>query len=148
MTEILFYHLEQKPLEQVLPILLEKSLQRGWQCAVQVGDETKLTQIDKSLWTYSDESFLPHGVFVEDGENQHPILLCLGVQNPNNAQVRFYVAGAIPTGEGGYERLVFMFDGHNPDAVTAARTAWKTLSADHDTTYWQQDSNGRWSKKA
>lgn len=148
MTDILFYHLEQKPLGQVLPILLEKSLQRGWKCAVQIGEEAKVAELDKALWTYNLESFLPHGIYVEDGENQHPILLCQGDQNPNNAQVRFFVAGAVPDGGGDYERLVFMFDGHEPEKVIAARVAWKALSPDHDTTYWQQDHNGSWSKKA
>ena len=31
MTEIRFYHLTRKTLEQVLPELLEKTLARGWQ---------------------------------------------------------------------------------------------------------------------
>lgn len=35
MTEILFYHLQQQPLEKVLPTLLEKSLERGWRVVVQ-----------------------------------------------------------------------------------------------------------------
>src|SRR4051812_37814081 len=35
MTEILFYHLQQKPLEAVLPTLIEKSLERGWRAVVQ-----------------------------------------------------------------------------------------------------------------
>ena len=35
MTEILFYHLERQPLEDVLPRLLERSLERGWKVVVQ-----------------------------------------------------------------------------------------------------------------
>ena len=37
MTEILFYHLEAQPLEKVLPVLLEKSLERGWSAIVEAG---------------------------------------------------------------------------------------------------------------
>ena len=147
MTEILFYHLEQKPLEQVLPLLLEKSLERDWTCVVQSGAGDNLAALDKALWTFREESFLPHGIFVQDGENNHPVLLCNGDENPNDAHVRFFVKGAVPDGEGAYQRLVFMFDGHDPEAVNAARVAWKTLSSKHQTTYWQQELSGKWVKK-
>ena len=61
MTEILFYHLQRQPLEKVLPSLLEKSLERGWQAAIQAVSEERLQALDDGLWTYADESFLPHG---------------------------------------------------------------------------------------
>ncbi len=161
MTEILFYHLEHRPLEEVLPILLEKSLERGWRAMVQVGQKTTLQALDKALWTFRDDSFLPHAIAGQpsgaggaDQTSQElsaiPVLLCGGEENPNAAQIRFYVGGAVPD-EGKtetYERIVFLFDGHDPDAVNAARAAWKSLSAKHDTTYWQQEPAGRWVKKA
>ena len=34
MTETLFYHLERRSLEDILPGLVEKSLQRGWRAAI------------------------------------------------------------------------------------------------------------------
>ena len=34
-TEVFFYHLESRTLEQVLPALLERSLERGWRAGVQ-----------------------------------------------------------------------------------------------------------------
>ncbi len=156
MTEILFYHLEQRPLEHVLPVLLQKSIERGWKCVVQIGDSKKAAALDKALWTFSNVSFLPHGLYIEDGENNHPILLCSGGEsadiNPNEAEARFFVHGAVPDTQSNtinsYQRLVFMFSGHNPEAVSEARLAWKNLSTDHQTTYWQQDQNGKWLKKA
>ncbi len=147
MTEILFYHLEQRSLEQVLPVLLEKTLEKNWRAVVELGSAERIEALDTALWTYSDDSFLPH--CIADGQTSplQPIILCADDTNPNNAQVRFFVDRALPrTGEG-YERLVFMFDGHDPDAVSEARTAWKELSGEHQTTYWQQDQNGRWTKK-
>ena len=39
MTEVLFYHLENQPVERVLPPLLEKSLERGWRVVVQAASE-------------------------------------------------------------------------------------------------------------
>lgn len=148
MTEILFYHLEQRPAEAVLPLLLEKTLERGWRAAVQVGDVAELDALDAALWTYRDDSFLPHGMGEGDHAAEHPIALVADKSNANNAQIRFFVKGAVPIEVGDYERLVFMFDGHNPDAVTRARQAWKALKPDHQLTYWQQEPNGKWAKKA
>ena len=34
MTEVLFYHLTESRLEDALPALLEKSLERGWRVVV------------------------------------------------------------------------------------------------------------------
>ena len=68
--------------------------------------------------------------------------------NANAATVRFFVDRAVPQTAEGYNRVVYMFSGHDPDAVTEARVAWKALQAGNELTYWQQDDGGRWVKKA
>lgn len=147
MTEILFYHLETQPLERVLPVLLEKSLERGWHVVVEAGSEERADAIDHALWTYRDDSFLPHSRSGGDADHLQPVLITTRPHNPNNAEVRFFVDRAVPqTGEG-YQRVVFMFSGHDPDAVTEARTAWKALRDGNEVTYWQQEPGGRWVKK-
>ncbi|MGG2476032.1 DNA polymerase III subunit chi, partial [Rhizobium sp. BR5] len=60
MTEILFYHLTESKLEDALPPLLEKSLERGWKVAIQTVDEERRDFLDTHLWTFRDDSFLPH----------------------------------------------------------------------------------------
>jgi DNA polymerase-3 subunit chi len=42
MTEVLFYHLQRRPLESALPQLLEKSLERGWRVIVQAATEERI----------------------------------------------------------------------------------------------------------
>ena len=149
MTELFFYHLETRPLESVLPALLEKTLERGWRAVVEVGSTERLETLDAALWTFSDDSFLPHDIARgEDGDATQPVLLTGGGENPNGAAIRFFVDRATPRDLEGYERLVYIFNGHDPDAVTEARDIWRTLKSTYDLTYWQQDSAGRWSKKA
>jgi DNA polymerase IIIc chi subunit len=60
MTEVLLYHLQDVSLESVLPSLLEKSLERGWRVVVQSTSEERADALDAHLWTYRDDSFLPH----------------------------------------------------------------------------------------
>jgi len=148
LADVLFYHLEQRPLEAVIPQLLEKTLERGWRAVIEVGSTERAEALDAHLWTYRDDSFLAHGVAGDEADQHQPILITTGNDNPNGAAVRFFVDGAVPQSADGYQRIVFMFSGHDPDAVAAARVAWKGLREGNAVTYWQQDPNGRWLKKA
>src|SRR5262245_2785413 len=125
MTEILFYHLQQQPLEKVLPTLLEKSLERGWRVVVQASSEERVDALDSHLWTYRDDAFLPHGTWRESDAREQPVLLTVKDDNPNAAVVRFLVDGAaVPDDADTYQRLVLLFNGEDPEAVAAARERW------------------------
>jgi DNA polymerase III subunit chi len=147
MSEILFYHLEGQPLERVLPQLVEKTLERGWRAMIETSNQARAEAIDALLWTYRDDSFVPHGIMGEETDPDQPVLIATGSDNPNSAQVRFFVDRAVPQSADGYTRIVYLFSGHDPDAVTEARVAWKALQEGNELTYWQQDANGRWVKK-
>jgi DNA polymerase III subunit chi len=148
MAEILFYHLETRPLEAVVPLLLEKTLERGWRAVVEVGSRERAEALDAHLWTYRDDSFLAHGLAGEETDALQPVLLTTGDENPNGANVRFFVDRAVPQSSEGYERLVYLFSGLDPDALAEARLAWRALKPGNDVTYWQQEADGRWVKKA
>lgn len=148
-TEVLFYHLQRAPLERVLPDLLERSLQRGWRAVVQASTSERLDALDTMLWTYRDESFLPHGTAREGDAERQPVYLTTAEDNPNGAAIRFFVEGADAADLAPYERAVYLFDGHDPDAVDRARGQWTAAkAAGHAVTYWQQNERGRWEKKA
>lgn len=150
MTDVLFYHLESQPLERVLPQLLEKTLERGWRAIVETSSVERANAIDALLWTYRDESFLPHGIAGGDeaSDANQPVLIVMDDSNANGATVRFFVDRTVPQSAEGYERIVYLFSGHDPDAVTEARIAWRTLLEGNTLTYWQQDDGGKWVKKA
>lgn len=149
MTEVTFYHLERQPLERVLPELLEKCLERQWRVVVQVGSEERAQALDAHLWTYRDDGFLPHGTVKDGHASAQPVFLTSGTDNPNRATVRFLADGAETTDFTGYERVILLFDGNDPDAVERARESWKAATtAGHAATYWQQSAAGRWEKRA
>lgn len=150
MTEILFYHLHRQPIERVLPTLIEKSLERGWRVVVQAASEERVETLDSHLWTYRDDSFLPHGVWREAGASDQPVLLTVNDDNPNGAAIRFLIDGvAVPKDASAYERIVLLFDGEDPDALDQARARWtEAKQSGLDVTYWQMDDSGRWQRKA
>lgn len=149
MAEALFYHLEHFPLERVLPSLIEKSLERNWRVIVRSGSQERLDALDLHLWTYRDDSFLPHGTAKEGPAEAHPIYLTLDNDNPNGAHVLFLVDGADFGTDGDFERIVYLFDGRDEDSLGKARTGWKDAkNSGLATTYWQQEQGGRWVKRA
>lgn len=150
MTDVLFYHLQNQPLERVLPVLLEKSVERGWKVVVEATSPERVEALDALLWTYDDESFLPHGTDRESDAALQPVLITAKAERANGGSVRFLVDGApLPADMETYERIVLLFDGNDPDAVDQARIHWRTArGAGHDCTYWQQDEAGRWGKRA
>jgi DNA polymerase-3 subunit chi len=149
MTEVLFYHLQDASLDGVLPPLLEKSLERGWRVVVQSTSEERVDALDAHLWTYRDDSFLPHATWrVADARDQ-PIVLAVEESNPNQASVRFLIDNAaLPADSERYDRVVLVFNGDDADAVAAARAAWKdSKSRGFEVTYWQPDERGRWQRR-
>lgn len=147
--DVVFYHLTETTLEEALPSLVEKSLERGWRVAIQTGTEEQRDALDMRLWAYADDSFIPHGLDIELNPEQQPVLLTTGTENINNAVIRFLVDGAEPGPLDGYQRAGFLFDGHDMAQVQAAREHWKMMkAAGHSVTYWQQGPDRRWVKKA
>jgi DNA polymerase-3 subunit chi len=149
MTPVYFYHLERRPLEQVLPRLLTTSLERGWRVVVQAGSEERVEALAALLWSFDDESFLPHGTKLDGAPELQPVWITAVDENPNQANVRFYVDGAEAGEISGLDRAVIMFDGNDAEALNRARAGWKRFRSEgHNVSYYQQDDQGRWQNQA
>jgi len=152
MTEVLFYHLEKRSLDDVLPELVERALALKWRALVRTESADRAQAIDTLLWTFSDESFLPHAQLGEGDAASQPVLITVEPGNPNRADVLFLVGGAIPPiwndDALSFSRVAVLFDGRDPAALSAARAAWaQAREFGHDTTYWKQSAQGKWGKQ-
>lgn len=150
MAEVLFYHLTDRPLEDVLPEMLERCLARDWRAVVRAATPERAEALSRHLWTYREDSFLPHGT-AEDGPGEaQPVYLTAGEDLPNTPDVLFLVDGADepPEGMARFTRVALLFDGHDEAAVSAARECWKSVTAAGlPAAYWAQE-RGSWVKKA
>ncbi len=147
MPEAAFYHLERSDLEAALPPLLEKCLERGWRALVLGGSAERLDLLDEALWTWRDESFLPHG---RDGRAaaRQPVLLTQKPINANAAKALFLIDGAESFGLSSFERVSALFDGRDEAALAHARALWRRLKDDGlAATYWRQAADGSWTKQ-
>jgi DNA polymerase-3 subunit chi len=152
--QIWFYQLRDAPLERVLPVLIERALDRGWKCVVQAASIELLGEIDDLLWTYSDASFIAHATAQEgDGEWQ-AVYLTHATDNPNQAAARFFVEGAAvaPALEDKqaqcYQRCLVLFNGGDQEQLENARRQWAELkAAGHDLAYFREEADGQWRQK-
>lgn len=151
MTETLFYHLERRALEDILPGLVEKSLARGWRAAIKTDSSERSDALDTLLWTYDDQSFLAHAQLGDGEAAEQPVLITVEEGNPNSAQIVFYVGGAMPSDWeqlNDLARVVLLFDGRDEAALAKARGAWKDAKgAGFDVTYWKETANGKFEKQ-
>jgi len=133
-----FYHLTDLPLERVLPSICQSLIAAGERVLI-VADEPLLTKLDEQLWTYSGESFLPHGRARAEAQ---PILLSTEPDAPNGARAIAIADGRWRDEARGFERAYYFFDSAGLDG---ARSLWRTLSAapDVEPRYWKQ-VEGKW----
>lgn len=150
MAEVLFYHLSTSSVEQALPDLLERALARGWRAILRCGSAPALAMLDTVLWTYRDDSFLPHGTAEAGRAALQPVYLTTGGENPNGAEILILALGArldIAEAER-FRRICVLFEADDAAAVAAARDDWKAAqAAGLAVRYWTQEG-GRWVEKA
>ena len=150
MTEFWFYHMQQSPLEQVLPDILEKTTAKGWRSVAKIGplrgDETaEMKRLDEFLWTYRKDAFLPHGRDDEPLADRHPIRLSTDAISVENADVVLLMNGAEMDDVQGAIRCITLLDGADEQDRKIARARWKKAKDDgHKTAYWRQNDHGKW----
>ncbi len=151
MSRVDFYHLQSKKLEDVLPKLLEKAYGVGKKAVVRVGNSERVEFLNSMLWTYDEQSFLPHGSKKDGAADMQPIWLTADNDVPNKAEFLFLVDGASAELEeiSNFERVFNIFDGNLNEALEKARAFWKELKNQGvEVFYWQQNANGSWQQKA
>ena len=151
MSRVDFYHLQNQTLENVLPKLLEKAYETGKKIKIKVGNEERVEFINTFLWTFDDQSFIPHGSKKDGFGEMQPIWISANDDIPNEATMLFLVYGAKAETDyvQQFERVFNIFDGNSETAVNEARVFWKALkTAGIEIYYWQQEDNGRWKQKA
>lgn len=149
MTEIRFYHLQKQTLDQALPLILEKAYASGQPILVKLESASEVERMNTHLWSYAPHTFLPHGSAKNGNADKQPIWLTDKDTNDNNAKILILTQGKTEENVDTYNLVCEMLNGHDENAISAARIRWKEYtSAGHDVTYWYQSESGKWEKKA
>ncbi len=137
-----FYHLERSPLEKVLPSICEKVLGAGGKLLI-VADQEQLAGLDRQLWDYAPDSFLPHGTADRPAAEHQPILLSSATEATNGAANIALADGRWRDEALAFERVFYFFDAAHRDE---ARDCWRKLKdrPELERRYWKQDDRGKW----
>lgn len=139
-----FYHIEQGSLDAAIAPLIEKCLERKWRVVV-AGHEETVERLDRALWTWRDDSFVPHGRARADAD-RHPVLLSTEAIPTNSAKVAVLLDGS-DAHAALFERVMVVFDGQDETARAKARQQYKTaLDGGVTARYFQQEKGG-WTEK-
>jgi len=142
-----FYHLTATPLERALPNIAQRVLGSGERLLIVSENEAQRGAIDRQLWSFTPDSFLPHAQAGAEDDAEQPVLIASEVAPANAAKHVALIDGKWRDDALAFDRAFHFFDG---DTVAAAREAWKAL-ADRDGVerrYWKQDETGRWQQAA
>lgn len=149
MSDVWFYHLQRASLADTLPRLVAKARAAGWRVAVRATSEERRDALDDLLWTFEEDSFLPHVTDADPDAAREAVVIQAGDSDLNAPHCLVLVDGApLPADPARYERVVLIFDGNDEEATADARARWKTVkAAGGQASYWAQDEGGRWVKK-
>ena len=148
MVEFAFYHLQRTALEPALGRLLERVLASGQRAVVRAASADRVEALNRALWTFGRDSFLPHGSRSDGFAEDQPVFLTDEADYPNGASVLVLVDGVETDPAPQFSRCLYLFDGNDPQAVERARAFWsKRREQGAPVTYWQQTERG-WQKAA
>lgn len=141
-----FYHLTVQPLDRVLPRIAERVVEGGGRLLVVADGAEQRAAIDRLLWTYAPESFLPHAQS-GGGDAAQPILIAAEATAANAARNIVLADGIWREEALGFDRAFHFFDA---ERIAEARGAWKALAerAGIERRYWKQNDAGRWEQAA
>ena len=148
MSEIRFYHLEQRRVDEALPSLLEAALEDGRRVLVRASSDEMVAALNELLWTYDDASFLPHGAAGDGDPMTQPIFLTSVLGNPNGATMLVKLSGAESAGsDDAFDLVAILFEGRDETALAHARSEWRQLKDEgRAISYWRESDEGAWER--
>lgn len=151
LNQVAFYHLQKTGVLDSLPALVDKIYGLKLNAFIYHTDKTVLSDLDKTLWTYTPLSFIPHEVVGAEQEVDYeraPIALCNDLNKLNNSNVFIALTDyKIEAVDSKTDRVVDMFDGRQDQDVQHARDRWQAYAAKKvPCVYWTQSPAGKWEK--
>ncbi|WP_210527557.1 DNA polymerase III subunit chi [Rubellimicrobium arenae] len=145
MPEAYFYQLNGDAPDAVLPRMLDMALQKGWRIEVRGPDRPRMERLDVALWGPGDE-FRPHGMAGGDHDADQPILLTVGTGDGRRECLMTLDGAPVSESEArSAQRVCIIFDGADPEALTTARSQWRSLTGAGLAARFYVREDGSWS---
>jgi DNA polymerase-3 subunit chi len=139
-----FYHVAEGNLISSIVRLLEKIYASGQRCVFFSPLEERLKIVDKTLWTFSTNAFIPHGDRSLGFCEKQPIYFTNQFENPNGAKTLLLVDTLDYQNYAGFEKVFFVFESKR-EAEDAELLFNDLKKEKENVNYWKQSSKG-WEK--
>ena len=104
--------------------LADKAYGLGHTVYVFTASEARAAALDDLLWTFRQDSFVPHERYPLMGEEGSPVLVGTAAPATVEAQVLINLADALPEGFERYDRVVELVDQH-PEVLAQSRERFR-----------------------
>ncbi|WP_169247358.1 DNA polymerase III subunit chi [Candidatus Competibacter phosphatis] len=104
--------------------LADKAYGLGHTVYLFTASEARAAALDDLLWTFRQDSFVPHERYPLMGEEGSPVLVGTAAPATVEAQVLINLADALPEGFERYDRVVELVDQH-PEVLAQSRERFR-----------------------
>ncbi len=140
--EVNIYRVLEGNLVATVVKLLEKAYSSGKRCVFYSPIAERVKVIDKSLWTFSTNVFIPHGDKTLGFCDEQPIYFTDSVENPNNSSILIAVDTFKYKGFAvDLEKVMFVFE--DKLQLENAEICYQDLKKNNkNVNYWEQSKTG------
>lgn len=108
--------------------LLEKAYSKGHQVFAFCDNQKDAEKLDELLWTFKEESFIPHNLQGEGPEPPPPIQIGYGLEPRGFHDILLNLSSNIPSFHHRFKRIMEVVS-HDENAKTISREHYKTYRA-------------------
>lgn len=104
--------------------IIEKAHQQRHRIYINTDTQMEAHQLDERLWTYREDSFLPHNLYGEGPEPAPPIQIGFSVVPAKQRDILINLSKEIPAFFTQFQRVLEVV-GHEPDSQTISRAHFR-----------------------
>ena len=139
-----FYNSSQRDIVSDIARLTENIFKRSNEIVVFCIDQETAEVVDDFLWSYKDDSFIPHSMTKSGEASLNPILVTTDLDKGYEHNVLLALNGLLIKERDWqrFSKIYYFFDDQDIKEKENARSMWKSFSSlDIDCKYWINEKN-------
>ena len=144
MKEFFFYNITSRDLFKDSAVLTEKLFKQGIKALILCPDDEVTLFFDDYLWSFKEESFIPHTVLDRDTSQLETIIISKEQISMEDFKTLIVLKGSTVDTDycNRFEKTYYFFDDKNDDEKKLARTLWReSVKLGTKCKYWKVEKN-------
>ena len=144
MREFFFYNITSRDFFKDSAILIEQLFKQGIKALILCPDDEVSSFFDDYLWSFKEESFIPHTVLDRDTSQLETIIISKEQISMEDFKTLIVLKGSTVDTDycNRFEKTYYFFDDKNDDEKKLARTLWReSVNLGTKCKYWKVEKN-------